>query len=210
LCITNAHDVRACFHGTCLNPRYEGSRGLSSTGKGGHGVFPQPITDDITPAAVMTMEVAPVALQIDVIKRAQATDPEYQKFAASAGADFLFDYEDSGVPLIRSPLDEALRIVVSRSLQPRLFHLEHFPIIAGHPRVTRIFRTLRKRFFWKVCLPMFRILFVNTIHARGIGSKKELEPVALSCFRPPPLWSMCPLTCCDHFRKWHMETASSS
>jgi hypothetical protein len=37
--------------------------------------FPQPVTDDITPAAIMATEVVPVALQIDEIIREQVTDP---------------------------------------------------------------------------------------------------------------------------------------
>jgi hypothetical protein len=96
----------------------------------------------------MATEVAPVALQVDEIIR-QATDPECQQFAASAGADSLLDYEDSGVLVRRSPLDGALQIVVPKSLQQGLFYLERFPRTAGHPGVTRMFRTLRKRFFWK-------------------------------------------------------------
>jgi hypothetical protein len=98
----------------------------------------------------MATEVAPVALQIDEIIREQATDPECQQFAASAGADSLFDYEDSSVLERRSPRDGALQIIVPKSLQQRLLHLEHFTRTAGHPGMTRNFRSLRKRFFWKI------------------------------------------------------------
>jgi hypothetical protein len=74
----------------------------------------------MTQAAIMATEVA---LQFDEIIRKHATDPECQQFAASAGADSLFDYEDSGVLVRRSPLDGALHIVVPKSLQPRVLHL---------------------------------------------------------------------------------------
>jgi hypothetical protein len=89
--------------------------------------FPQHVMDYMTQAAIMETEVAPVALHIDEIIREQATDPDFQQFAASAGADSLFDYEDSGVLVRRAPLDGALQIVVQKSLQPRVLHLEHFP-----------------------------------------------------------------------------------
>jgi Integrase zinc binding domain len=91
----------------------------------------------------------PSGLEIDEIIQDQATDPECQHFAATAGANYLFDYEDSCVLVRRSSLDGALKIVVPKSLQPRLLHLEHFSRTAGHPGVTRMFCTLRKRFFWK-------------------------------------------------------------
>jgi hypothetical protein len=100
-------------------------------------------------AGILAAEVAPAALQLDEIIREQAKDPECQRLAALTGSDSLFDYEDSGVLVRRAPLDGALQIVVPASLQPRVLHLEHFPRTAGHPGVTRMFRSLRKRYFWK-------------------------------------------------------------
>jgi hypothetical protein len=35
----NAYDFNTYCYGTCLNPRYDGSRGRSPLTKGGHGVF---------------------------------------------------------------------------------------------------------------------------------------------------------------------------
>jgi Integrase zinc binding domain len=145
--------------------------------RGDTACFPQHVTEYMTQAAIMATEVAPVALLIDEIIREQVTDPDCQQFAASAGADSLFNYEDSSVLVRRAPLDGSLQIVVQKSLQPRVLHLEHFPRTAGHSGVTRMFRTLRKRFFWKICLPTFRKRFVNATHARGTGSRKEPGPV---------------------------------
>jgi hypothetical protein len=40
--------------------------------------FPKPVTDDMVTGAIMEMEVAPVALQIDEIIREEATESECQ------------------------------------------------------------------------------------------------------------------------------------
>jgi Integrase zinc binding domain len=120
----------------------------------------------------MVMEVALVASQIEKIIREQAMDPECQQFAASAGADSLFDYKESCVLLRRSPVDGALQIFVPKSLQPKLLHLEHFLRTAGYPGVAQMFRTLQKRLFWKIMSTEVSETFVNSTHARGTGSRK--------------------------------------
>jgi hypothetical protein len=97
-----------------------------------------------SPSAVTAVvDTLPHALQTEEIIRKQATDHDCQEFAALAGADSLFDHDASGALVLRAPLDGSRQIVVPASLQPRVLHLEHFPRTAGHPGVTRMFRTLR-------------------------------------------------------------------
>ena len=106
-----------------------------------------PISSD--DAMVLSTASIPDAVQIEELIREQTTDPECQTYAASAGQDSLFDYNAAGLLIRRAPLDGAVQVVVPAALQPRILYLEHFPRSVGHPGVTRMFRTLRKRFFWK-------------------------------------------------------------
>jgi RNase H-like domain found in reverse transcriptase/Reverse transcriptase (RNA-dependent DNA polymerase)/Integrase zinc binding domain/Integrase core domain/Chromo (CHRromatin Organisation MOdifier) domain/Retroviral aspartyl protease len=94
-------------------------------------------------------EVLPQTLQLEEIIREQASDPDCKTFALSTGRDSLFDYNESGLLVRKAPLDGVEQIVIPVSLQPRLLHVEHFPRTAGHPGVSRMFRSLRRRYFWR-------------------------------------------------------------
>jgi hypothetical protein len=107
--------------------------------------YPCPIPVDMD---ILAIEPLPVALQVEEIVREQAADAYCQRYAASAGKDSLFDFEESGLLFRRAPLDGTLQIVVPKSLKARVLHLEHFPHTAGHPIVSRMFRPLLRRFFW--------------------------------------------------------------
>jgi hypothetical protein len=96
----------------------------------------------------VTEEVLPQALQTEELIREQTRDKEGKAFAALAGSDNIFDYDDEGLLVRLAQLDGMRQIVVPASLRPRLLHLEHFPRVAGHPGSTRMFRSLRRRFFW--------------------------------------------------------------
>jgi hypothetical protein len=94
------------------------------------------------------IEPLPAALQVEEIVREQAEDADCQRYAASAGKDSLFDFDVSGLHIRRAPLDGTIQIVVPKSFQARVLHLEHFPRTAGQPVVSQMFRSLRRRFFW--------------------------------------------------------------
>jgi Integrase zinc binding domain len=80
--------------------------------------------------------------------RDQAKDPECLRAARHTGADSLIDYNEHGVLVRRAPLDGSIQILVPASLRPKLLHLEYFPRTAGHPGTTRMFRSMRKNYFW--------------------------------------------------------------
>jgi Integrase zinc binding domain/Integrase core domain len=102
-----------------------------------------------TAVAAPVEEVLPQALQQDEIIREQTRDPECRENAARSGSDTLFDVDDHGLLVWRAPLDGSRQIVIPAVLRPRLLHLEHFPKVAGHPGMTKMFRSMRKRFLWK-------------------------------------------------------------
>jgi hypothetical protein len=80
--------------------------------------------------------------------RDQAEDQECLRAAHHTGADSLIDYNEHGVLVRRAPLDGSIQILVPASLRPKLLHLEHFPHTAGHPGITRMFRSMPKNYFW--------------------------------------------------------------
>jgi hypothetical protein len=103
--------------------------------------------DPFSPPGVCapTEIVLPQTLQFTDIIREQAEDPDCRQYAENSGTDSIFDVNDSGILVRRAPLDGAEQIVVPSTLRPRLLHLEHYPKTAGHPGVSRMFRSLRRR-----------------------------------------------------------------
>jgi hypothetical protein len=93
--------------------------------------------------------VLPLALQLNEISREQAADPWCRNRLSSRDADSLFDLNYTGILVRKAPLDGVEQIVVPPSLRPRVLHLEHLPRVAGHQVVTRMFRSLRRHYFWE-------------------------------------------------------------
>jgi Integrase zinc binding domain len=105
--------------------------------------------EDVLAAPAQVDEVLPLALQLDETRREQAADPWCRTLISSRDAYSLFDLNDTGIVVRKAPLDGAEQIVVPPSLRPRILHLEHFPRVAGHPGVTRMFRSIRRHYFWE-------------------------------------------------------------
>jgi transposase InsO family protein len=49
----------------------------------------------------------------------------------------------------KAPLDGSRHIVVPGSLRPRLLWLEHFPVVAAHQGVSKMYAAMRRRFYWR-------------------------------------------------------------
>jgi hypothetical protein len=110
---------------------------------------------------VLSIEALPSAILQEELIREQSADPDCQKWLADARETKgrLFDIDPDG-PLVRiAPLDQSRQIVVLLALQPRLLHLIHFPVSAGHPGVSRMIRSLRRRLFW----PKMALDVTNTV-----------------------------------------------
>jgi transposase InsO family protein len=96
--------------------------------------------------------VLPQTLQLAKIIREQAEDPDCRKYAELSEDNLLFDTNDDGVLIRKAPLDGAHQIVVPLTLRPQLLHLEHSPRTAGRPGISRMFRSMRRRYFWRMIL----------------------------------------------------------
>jgi hypothetical protein len=91
---------------------------------------------------VLAVETLLAALKQEEIVRKQVSNASFQR------KDSLYDFEYSGLLVRRAPLEGTTQIVLPKSLQARVLHLEYFPRTAGHPGVSRMFRSLRRSFFW--------------------------------------------------------------
>jgi hypothetical protein len=65
------------------------------------------------------------------------------------GPSSVFDVNPYGIIVRKAPLDGCEQILISRSLRPRVVHLEHHPKCSGHPGVTKMYSTISLRYFWR-------------------------------------------------------------
>ena len=126
---------------------------------------------EVSTDPVYLAEVRPAAIQTEELMREQATDPDCQRYSTYAGPDSLFDFNEDGILVRKAPLDGSRQVVVPASLQPRVLHLEHFPKTAGHPGITRMFRTLRKTFFW----PKMAVDVATTVRECTVCAKNRMK-----------------------------------
>jgi Integrase zinc binding domain len=61
----------------------------------------------------------------------------------------VIDVNEDGIAIRRAPLDGCEHILVPMALRPRVIYLEHYRRSSGHPGVTKMFRSMRKRHLWK-------------------------------------------------------------
>jgi Integrase zinc binding domain len=122
-------------------------------------------------AAADAEEVLPQAIQTEELIWEQARDTECKAFAAFAGLDSIFNFNADGLLVRIAPLDKAKQIVVLASLRPRILHLEHSPQTAGHPGSTRMFRSMRRKFFW----PNIAQDFAETVRKCATCAKNRIK-----------------------------------
>jgi Integrase zinc binding domain len=66
-----------------------------------------------------------------------------------SGRHPVIDVNNDGIAIRKAPLHGCEQILVPMALRPRVIYLEHYPRSAYHPGVTTMFRSMRKRYFWK-------------------------------------------------------------
>ena len=94
-------------------------------------------------------EELPQAISHAEIRDEQSRDAECQELSERQGTSCITDVNTDGILIRNAPLDGSKQIVVPLSLRPRLLQLEHFPVVAGHPGVSKMYASMRRRFFWK-------------------------------------------------------------
>jgi Integrase zinc binding domain len=76
-------------------------------------------------------------------------DDECDALRMSQVKDGIIDVDEDGILVRIAPLDGSRQIVVPWSLRPRLLWLEHFPVVAGHPGVSKMYAAMRRIFYWR-------------------------------------------------------------
>jgi Integrase zinc binding domain/RNase H-like domain found in reverse transcriptase len=103
-------------------------------------------------SAVMATEEVPQAISLEEIRHEQAIDDECDALRMSRVKDGIIDVDEDGILVRIAPLDGSRQIVVPWSLRPRILWLEHFPVVAAHPGVSKMYAAMRRRFYWrKMC-----------------------------------------------------------
>jgi hypothetical protein len=94
-------------------------------------------------------EELPQVISHEEIRDEQSRDLECQELGQRQGKSCVTDLNTDGILFRNAPLDGSKQIVVPLSLRPRLLRLEHFPVVAGHPGVSKMYASMRRKFFWK-------------------------------------------------------------
>jgi hypothetical protein len=121
---------------------------------------PGPLSSTLPPvlAQILTefsdLEVSPVEdlpqmIQLEELRHAQEEDSECRALFQSEAPNSIIDVNAKGVLIRKAPLDGSEQILVPQVFRPRLLHLEHYPARAGHPGISRMYSSTRRRYLWK-------------------------------------------------------------
>jgi Integrase zinc binding domain len=94
------------------------------------------------------LDAGATAITVDELREAQTSDPDCQRFLSQTARADLFDLNDDGILIRIARSDGSRQIVVPKVLVSLVLSLEHYPPAVGHPGAHKIFRTLRRSFFW--------------------------------------------------------------
>jgi hypothetical protein len=98
---------------------------------------------------VMATEEVPQAISREEVRHKQAVDDECAALRMNRVKDGIIDVNEGGILVRIAPLDGSRQIVVPWSLRRRLLWMEHFPVVAAHPGVSKMYAVMRLRFYWK-------------------------------------------------------------
>jgi Integrase zinc binding domain/Integrase core domain/RNase H-like domain found in reverse transcriptase len=120
------------------------------------------------------------AITVIEMREAQETDDYCQSYRNKEGWE-----EDSNGLLMRvSPLDNVAQIIVPQSMRERLLTLGHYPKSAGHPGGDRLFRTIRREFYWPAMAADCRA-FVSRCPSRAAKQLKSQKKTSHMKLFPP-------------------------
>jgi Integrase zinc binding domain/Integrase core domain len=125
-------------------------RGRPSLEKGGY--FSHFSTDPVNPGAqALAVDDLPREISLEELRYEKQRDPEISELFGTGGSgrNPVIDVNRDGIAIRKAPLDGAEQILVPWALRPHVLYLEHHPKSVGHPGVTKMFRSMRKRYFWR-------------------------------------------------------------
>jgi Integrase zinc binding domain len=126
-------------------------------------------------------EVDVATISTEELRKEQAVDPVCKKLFLSADKSLLYDLNEVGILVRKSPFDGSQQIVVPQSLVSRILYLEHYTPAAGHPGAHRMFQKIRKTFFWsRIALDVYKTVRKCDLCARNrISERRKTNPLKL-------------------------------
>jgi Integrase zinc binding domain len=102
-------------------------------------------------APALAVDELPRELSLEELRYEQERDPEISELfdTGGSGRNPVIDVNRDGIAIRKAPLDGAEQILVPLALRPRVPYLEHHPKSVGHPGVKKMFRSMRKHYFWR-------------------------------------------------------------
>jgi Integrase zinc binding domain len=100
-------------------------------------------------ALALALDELPREITLNELRYEQDRDSEIRELLATGRSGRVIDVNPYGIIVRKAPLDSCEQILVPRSLLPRVLHLEHHPKSIGLPGVTKMFATMRQRYFWR-------------------------------------------------------------
>ena len=132
-------------------------------------------------------ETGAAAIAMSEFRVAQAADQDCQRFLSLSTRAGLFDLNEEGVLIRIAPSDGSRQIVVPRVLVSRILFTEHYPPAVGHPGAHRMFRTIRRSFFWpRMVEDVYETVRQCDLCARNrMSEKRRTNPLKLFPARGP-------------------------
>jgi len=88
-------------------------------------------------------------LDLDELIAEQGEDVMCQQFVEQTQKPHSpFKMQANGLLVRQSPKDGAIQTVIPETLQPRVLYLAHYPLLAGHPKSTKMYETMRRQYYW--------------------------------------------------------------
>jgi hypothetical protein len=94
-------------------------------------------------------EELPQVISQEKIRDEQGRDLEFQELSQHQGKSCVTYFNTEGILIRHAPLDGSKQIVVPLSLRPGLLRMGHFTVVSGHPGVSKMYASMRRKFFWK-------------------------------------------------------------
>jgi Integrase zinc binding domain len=110
---------------------------------------PRPAVDP--GAHALAVDELPRGVSLEELSYEQERDPEISElfYTGGSGRNPVIYVNRDGIAILKAPLDGVEQILVPLALRPPVLYLKHNPKSVGHPGLTTMIRSMRKRYFWR-------------------------------------------------------------
>jgi Integrase zinc binding domain len=113
-------------------------------------IYPLGRSKPVVPFSLaLALDELPREITLHELREEQDRDPEIRELLATGGQGRVIDVNPYGIIVRKAPIDGYEQILVPTTLRPRVLLFEHHPKSVGHPGVSKMFSTMRQRYFWR-------------------------------------------------------------